>query len=678
MQRWSGVLAAMVLAAVVLAGASAWGQAPSQPAPSQPAPAEPVTPPKGEVLFERHVETPDAGREQPKAVAAQTALPSGQALPPEVKAGAVAEISDAERGAIGFTGYDLDARLTPASGRLAMRARVTVRNDGKAALRRIALQISSTLTWESATEVTAAGRVKLALVQHLLDTDADHTGQASEVLLTLPEPLQPGASVTLDTLYSGTIGASAGRLERIGATPEQAAATDWDAIGAGAESSSAGMALGTIVALRGFGDVLWYPVAAPQLFLGDGNKLFEAIGRAKLLEREASVALKVSVEYKGEPPVAVYFCGQRQKLVALPDDPDGPVTSGAGIATAAFAAEPMGFRLPSLFVVERVETASPLVMVETADEGALPRLAVSAKAVEPLLVQWFGERPLSALTVLDHDGQPFEDGPLVVAPVGTLAASTSAAALAHSLTHAWVQTGQPWMDEGLAHFVGLLWTEQQQGREAALTQMEELLRPLVLAEPAVESASAAPVGQALAAAADEIYYRRKAAAVWWMLRDVAGEDALRQALGAWRTQAVSQDDAAKQAVKFERLLEKTSGKNLGWFFADWVLRDRGLPDLTIVDVTPRQLPAGAGHDTGWLVAVTVRNDGAAAVEVPLVVRSGSFSTTKRMRVDGFGSVTERVIVEAPPTEVLVNDGGTPEVRTSRHSVEVVAKAESKE
>jgi hypothetical protein len=250
-------------------------------------------------------------------------------------------------------------------------------------------------------------------------------------------------------------------------------------------------------------------------------------------------------------------------------------------------------------------------------------------------------------------------------------------ALTHSLAHAWVQTGQPWMDEGLAQFAALLWAEQQQGRAAAVAQLQELERPLDLAEIVVDPAAnaAKAEGQPLIAASDELYYRRKAAAVWWMLRDIVGDDELRAALAAWCVQPVSMKSPREQAVAFEHLLEKTSGKSLGWFFADWVLRDRGLPDLTIVAVEPHLLPAGETHASGWLVSVTVRNDGGAVADVPLVIRSGTFSTTRRMRIGAFTSSTERVLVESAPTEVVVNDGSTPEVRSSMHTQQVAPRKE---
>jgi aminopeptidase N len=192
------------------------------------------------------------------------------------------------------------------------------------------------------------------------------------------------------------------------------------------------------------------------------------------------------------------------------------------------------------------------------------------------------------------------------------------------------------------------------------------------AEAASSSSTAnAVVGQPLIAAYDELFFRRKAAAVWWMLRDIAGEQPLQLALSAWRTQKPGNDSADAQAQAFEALLEKTSGKDLAWFFNDWVLHDRGLPSLSIVDVTPRELPAGTGHGQSWLVAVTVHNAGTAAVEVPLVIRSGTFSTTKQIRVPGLSNTTERVVVESAPTEVILNDGSTPEAGPSTHTRTVV-------
>jgi hypothetical protein len=632
---------------------TAGAQAQTQPAQQEPAPpTQEPAPPKGEVIFQSHGDpTPQAATEKPAH--------SSKDAPAE----STADISDTGRSALTFTAYDLDARITPASSRLAMRARITVRNDGATPLTHIALQISSSLTWESATLINNAERIHLPLAQHLLETDADHSGTANEAVLTLPKSLLPGETLQLDTFYSGAIPQDSNRLERIGATHTDAAKTDWDAITDDA------------TALRGFGNVLWYPVASPQVFLGEGAKLFEAVGQTKLRESAAAIYLRLSVEYVGDPPIAAYFCGRRVAFAAVSDNVDAPVINAPGLAVAEFPAVPLGFRIMSLFLIVAHETLAPPLAIEAEDDAALPLVTANTKDAAALLSDWLGPQPLSSLTILDHPGEPFEDGPLLVAPLAALGAADAVPALTHSLTHAWIQTGDPWMDEGLAQFFVLLGIERSKGRDAATAQLADLLQPLILSEPALESGKTAPVGQPLPSATGELYYRRKAAAVWWMLRDIAGEDALKLTLQAFRNRGASAATPEQDATAFEALLEKTSGKDLRWFFGDWVMRDRGLPDLTMVDVTPRQLPATAGRTNGWLVSVTVRNDGAAIADVPLVIRSGSFSTTQRMRIPGFASSTTRVVVEAPPTQVVLNDGSTPEQRTSSHSRDIVIRAQ---
>ncbi len=125
-----------------------------------------------------------------------------------------------------------------------------------------------------------------------------------EAVITLPQPLAPGASMAVTALYSGTIPQSAQRLLRIGAPAEDAASADWDAIAT------------DNTALRGYGNVLWYPVSAAPVFLGDGAKLFQSVGRTKLRESVATVRLRLAIEYLGDPPDAAFFCGHREQLIA--------------------------------------------------------------------------------------------------------------------------------------------------------------------------------------------------------------------------------------------------------------------------------------------------------------------------------------------------------------------------
>jgi hypothetical protein len=631
----------------------------------QPDSTEPAPPP-GKVLFSRDADTPDA--QQPDA--RQTA-----ALGPNDPL----KVTDAERSALTFTAYDLDVHLTPATAGISARAAVTVRNDGAVPLSRLILEITSSTHWDS---FSTAGS-PLPFTARLVDTDADHTGQTQEAIVTLRQPLAPGAALTLTALYSGTIAPSANRLERIGAPPNEAAAADWDAIATD----------GTY--LRGFGNVLWYPVAAAPVFLGDGAKLFQSVGATKLRQSSATVRLRLAIEYAGDPPDAAFFCGHRQQLKAISDNPNMPVSQSAGVATAEFGPSPLGFRTPDLFVTATPPnltgtTANPdLISAVTDHYDALPAYSAAAAQVEPLLTDWFGVGIKTALTILDHNGQPFEDDALLVRPMRAVEPATLTPSLVHSLTHVWIRSNHAWIDEGLAEFMSLLWTERSKGRDSALAQLQEAAGTLALAEPEVPAdesrppnsssssnssdepnapaPSFSPEGKSLAAATGEVFYRTKAAAVWWMLREIVGDQALKQALQTYRTNP--QLDADPQGI--QSAIEKTSHQDLNWFFNDWVYRDRGLPDLSIVNVTPSQLDTSKGVPSGWLVAVDVRNDGYAAAEVPVTVRSGVSTQTQKLRIPGRSSASTRIVFAGNPDQVEVNDGTVPEVRTSVHTRDLV-------
>jgi hypothetical protein len=329
-------------------------------------------------------------------------------------------VTDAERDALAFTAYDLDLHLTPASAGISVRAGLTVRNDGATPLSRLVFQITSSMHWEAFSSLQPVASTTTSSVQPLpfiarrVATDADHTGWAQEAVVTLPQPLPPGTSISLTAFYSGAIPPSAERLERIGAPAVQAASADWDAIAAGNPLTAAGSnAPPGITAVRGFGNVLWYPVAASPVFLGDGAKLFQAIGRARQRQSAATVRLRLAIEFTGDAPGDAFFCGRREPLAAIRDNPELPVAVSPGVATAAFDWQPLGFRTPSLFVTGHPSTAagppaSPdLIAAVTDNFDALPSYSAAAALVEPLLSGWLGTKPSATLNLLDHPGQPF-------------------------------------------------------------------------------------------------------------------------------------------------------------------------------------------------------------------------------------------------------------------------------
>lgn len=95
---------------------------------AQSTPQPPDAEPHGTVLFSSGTDTAPS---QPAARNAPALLGKDDPL----------GVTDAERSALTFQSYDLDAHLAPAKSSLAVRAVFIVRNDGAAPLKRVALQL---------------------------------------------------------------------------------------------------------------------------------------------------------------------------------------------------------------------------------------------------------------------------------------------------------------------------------------------------------------------------------------------------------------------------------------------------------------------------------------------------------------------------------------------------------
>lgn len=584
----------------------------------------------------------------------------GQALPIAGDRPPAATVASTQR--LSVTSYDLELHLRPADAGMSVLARMVLRNDGAEPLKEMALEISGGLHWESVSTVRGGRTAKLAIRQTVVDTDADHTGSAAEALLTLAEPLAPKQSVELSAIYSGTVERSAARLERIGVPEADATAADWDEVAAG----------GTF--LRGFGNVLWYPVAAAPVFLGDGAALLHITSEQRARNAGAHMHLRLVVEYVGEAPSLAFLCGQMEPLRAVSENGDAPVADAPGVATAELRLQELGFRLPTVFVVNEPAVASRdgLVSAVTADASGLPRFAGAAAKVAPVLRDWLGPRPKQPVFAIDHPGQAFEDGALLVMPMGGQAGPAAGTAeldytMAEALGHAWFRAREVWLDEGVAHLMQLLWLERSGGRAAAVRQMAGEAHALALAE-ANAGGGEALAGSGSEGAQSEVFYRFKAAAVLEMLRGLAGDPAMRQVLA----QMASAPAGTVDTAGFEHALEAASGKDLRWFFDDWVLHDRGLPELSIVTVAVRPMAGAASRSDGSLVVVEVKNDGGAAAEVPVTVRAGGLTATERLRVAGHSVSSTRVVFQGQPDEVQVNDGSVPELLESTHIRRVTA------
>jgi len=595
-------------------------QSQAQPSPPDAAQEDQLPPPRGKVLFSRS--SNDA--QQPDAKEPQSS---------DVK------VNDVERSAPTFTAYDLDVHLLLKEQGIAVRAQVTVRNDDSQPLARLPLQLSSSLKFET---VSVEGQ-KLVFTQQIINSDADHTGQLREAVVTLPKALAPKSELKLDVVYSGTMPASTKRLEDIGTPADLAQQSDWDKISA------------DFTGLRGFGDVVWYPVSSVPQALGDGAKLFTEIGRQKLRQQNAQVAVRVTAEYMGTAPNAAVINGH---FVPVPAPAVTPTASFPGVVNFSLPATRLGFGTLNLFLATRVvhEGNSLRVLAADYDEPDVQGYLTAATMVQPLIEQWLGNKPKKSLTIFDlpdkHDAA-FEQGAVTATGLQAIEPQELADALSHSMAHAYFQSPREWLNEGVANFIGTLWIEQTKGREAALEHLEASRGALALGEPSSPGESP---GQPLIEAADAVYYRNKSTYVLWMLRDIAGDKALSAAL---RVYDPKQDTTSEY---FEHLLEHASGKDLKWFFDDWVYQDKGLPDLSITAITP-STSAQAGQ---YLVAIDLANDGYASAEVPVTVRSQANAQIARVLIPARSKVTHRMLITGLPTEVVVNDGIVPEIQASIH------------
>jgi hypothetical protein len=576
----------------------------------------------GTVIFSRSVEDSTA----PAKPAAPTA---------EVRA------TDGERQAITFLNYDLDVHLQPREHAMAVRARVLVRNDSSSPLSRLALQISSSLQWTG----VRVGGDPAPFSQQVVTSDIDHTGALREAVIPLARPLGLQQSLSVDLTYEGAAALSANRLEQIGTPSDLAEASDWDRVSE------------EFVGLRGFGNVAWYPVASVPVALGDGAKFFTEAAAERQRQSQATVTMRVTEEFFGEAPNLAVLDGE--VLAVTPTSL--PAAAGVpGIVTCTLPPAKLGLASPSLFLLTRTarEGNGVKVFARTEDVANAQAYLSAASIVAPLVNRWLGTEPRGALNIVDlpeGEDAPFEDGEVLFANVRATEPGKLTDVLIHSLTHLYFRSSYAWLQEGVPSFMGSLWQEQSHGRDVAIQQLDNTRGALSLAEPG-DAASTGIDRQALLVARDPVYYRTKATYVLWMLRDLAGDNALARALRAY------QPGSDTAGTGFEQVLEQASGKDLKWFFDNWVYHDRGLPDLSIAGVFPNK----ASVPGSYIVAVDVANSGTAEAQVPVSVSSGTATVTEMLRIPAKSRVSHRFVLQGQPEEVAVNDGTVPEVEASVH------------
>jgi hypothetical protein len=480
---------------------------------------------------------------------------------------AVATCAALDRNAFTFTYYKLNARIEPEQQRFAVRGKVTLRNDSSLPQKNAVLQISSSLGWRS----IHVGGKPVQFVSQTYTSDLDHTGSLSEAIVSLPEEVRPHAAVDLDVGFEGTIPLDTTRLNRIGVPDDAARHSDWDRISP------------RFSAVRGVGYVTWYPVATEAATLSEGNSLFEVLGKWKTREKDAVLDLDICVQQASGPVPTITA--------------NGAALGASDEACRKYRYATMDATLPTFVTGRYTQVGNKTAEIRYLGDNraAAESYLRAAKSALPLVAAWFGEpqRAAEVLELPDPGAAPFEAGGLLLTPFST-DPEFAELTLVHELTHAAFASPRPWIYEGVAHFAQALWREQQAGRQAALDYMG--LHRSAMAE--AERGQQSQASQSLITTTDEEFYRGKAMFIWWMLRDMLGDSALKQAFRAYRPE----DD--KDLSYMQQLLDSAAKRDLGWFFADWVYHDSGLPDFRVVSVYPRALEAG-----GYVVTVSVENHG---------------------------------------------------------------------
>jgi len=137
--------------------------------------------------------------------------------------------------------------------------------------------------------------------------------------------------------------------------------------------------------------------------------------------------------------------------------------------------------------------------------------------------------------------------------------------------------------------------------------------------------------------------------VWWMLREMIGDPTLKKALASYHA------DQDNEPSYMQRLIQAQTQRDLGWFFDDWVNRDRGLPDFKVASAFSRKT-----SPDNYMLTITVENLGAAGAEVPVTVKFVGGVIVKQLVIRGKRNAVIRVEVPNQPEEIVVNDGSVPE------------------
>jgi hypothetical protein len=250
----------------------------------------------------------------------------------------------------------------------------------------------------------------------------------------------------------------------------------------------------------------------------------------------------------------------------------------------------------------------------------------------------FGPYPWPQLTNLHRLESGGTEFPMLV-----MNGSASEGLIVHEVVHQWLhgilannEWREGWLDEGFTSFMTNWWFEQRDnprvwnGTMQGLERLERAGTTEVIARPGTAFSTPQMYGA--------MTYT-KTSAVFRMLRELVGEETFRAVLRAFyerhRLSHVTGRD-------FQRVAEEVSGRDLEWFFHQW-LHTRATLDYGIAGASTRRTGGG------WETTVRVMRGGEAWMPVVLQVGGERRLLESRDRVQ-----TVRVVTAQRPSEVLLD------------------------
>jgi hypothetical protein len=562
-----------------------------------------------------------------------------------------------DREAFTVTRYKLEVQIDRASHVMAVTGRLALRNDSKIPQKNVALQVSSSLSWNG----IAYNGKPLEWIGDDYTSDIDHTGHLSEAIATLPQDVAPAATIDLDVQYGGTVTPDATRFTRMGVPEEMVLRNDWDQIGE------------HFTAIRGLGFVVWYPVAIPAVSMSDGNAVFEAIDVWKHRHIRSEFDARISV-LTGNARLCIAGNAMTSPCGELSDTSDPRSGERTTQVTNTLQLAGLLQTVPAFAVADYSKLDRPgILLFHTLDKASLAKdYAAAAESNDPVLNEWLPatSRQATVIELTDPNANPFQTDSVLFTPLRPSQEQTLALLLMPAQVAARFTSSRGWIESGLQRFLQAVSVEHRSGRKAALQFLDEYLPPLIKAEeaadtkagPDAKSTNNPASDNSLLNTSDEILLRGKGSFVFWMLRDMVGDGALQKAIVAYHP------TADVRTAYLQGLLEEGRKRDLEWFFDDWVYRDRGLPEFRVESVYPR--PLLADPTKIYFVTVTIENRGGAAAEVPVFLQTPSGERSLRMIVKGHQKASERAQVPVLPTRVVVNDGSVPEVNSDNNTFDV--------